>query len=70
MLAEGYCGTVPAGIDINMGCPVPKIAGNGEGSALMKDPALCERIVSAVRAAVNAATTREGVVRALADIIK
>ena len=52
MLAEGYCGTVPAGIDINMGCPVPKIAGNGEGSALMKDPALCERIVSAVRAAL------------------
>ena len=52
MLAEGYCGSVPAGIDINMGCPVPKIAGNGEGSALMRDPALCERIVSAVRAAM------------------
>ncbi|MFR8066148.1 MAG: tRNA-dihydrouridine synthase, partial [Acutalibacter sp.] len=29
----------PAGIDINMGCPVPKVAGNGAGSALMKDPA-------------------------------
>ena len=25
-------------IDINMGCPVPKIVNNGEGSALMKDP--------------------------------
>ena len=52
MLAAGYCGSIPAGIDINMGCPVPKIAGNGEGSALLRDPALCERIVSAVRAAL------------------
>ena len=32
--------------DINMGCPVPKIVGNGEGSALMKDPVLVEKIVS------------------------
>ena len=38
-------------IDINMGCPVPKIAGNGAGSALMKNPALAAEIVSA---AVNA----------------
>ena len=52
MLAEGYCGSRPAGIDINMGCPVPKIAGNGEGSALLRDPALCEEIVRAVRAAL------------------
>ena len=52
MLAEGYCGSIPAGIDINMGCPVPKIAGNGEGSALMKEPALCEAIISAVRRAL------------------
>ena len=37
-------------IDINMGCPVPKIAGNGSGSALMKDPELAYDIV---RAAVN-----------------
>jgi nifR3 family TIM-barrel protein len=35
-------------IDINMGCPVPKIAGNGDGSALMKDPVLCGEIVRAV----------------------
>ena len=28
-------------LDINMGCPVPKIVNNGEGSALMKDPAAC-----------------------------
>lgn len=40
------------GIDINMGCPAPKIAGNGEGSALMKEPGLAGRIVSAVAGAV------------------
>ncbi len=39
-------------LDINMGCPVPKIVKNGDGSALMKDPDLCERLV---RAAVSAA---------------
>lgn len=39
----------PCAIDINMGCPAPKIAGNGDGSALMKDPELCGQIVSAVR---------------------
>ncbi len=38
----------PDGIDINMGCPVPKVAGNGAGSALMKDPAKCAAIVAAV----------------------
>ncbi len=35
-------------IDINMGCPVPKIVGNGEGSALMKNPALAADIVRAM----------------------
>ena len=30
----------PEIIDINMGCPVPKVAGNGSGSALMKNPEL------------------------------
>jgi len=44
-------------IDINMGCPVPKIAGNGDGSALMKDPALAGRIVAAVKAAVPVPVT-------------
>lgn len=39
-------------IDINMGCPAPKIVGSGDGSALMKDPPLIGRIV---RAAVGAA---------------
>ncbi|MCD7741020.1 MAG: tRNA dihydrouridine synthase DusB [Ruminococcus sp.] len=34
-------------IDINMGCPVPKIVGSGSGSALMKDPTRAEKIVRA-----------------------
>ena len=42
----------PDAIDINFGCPVPKIAGNGGGSALMKDPELAGRIVRAVADAV------------------
>lgn len=44
-------------IDINMGCPAPKIAGNHCGSALMRDPALCERIVRAVSDAVPVPVT-------------
>lgn len=35
-------------IDLNMGCPVPKVAGNGEGSALMKDPELAGKIIKAM----------------------
>ena len=35
-------------LDINMGCPVPKIVGNGEGSALMKNPELAAQIVREV----------------------
>ena len=42
-------------IDINMGCPVPKVVNNGEGSALMKEPKLARTIV---RAVVNAAGGR------------
>ena len=38
----------PDFIDINMGCPAPKVAGNGGGSALMKDPVLAEKIVKNV----------------------
>jgi len=34
--------------DINMGCPAPKIAGNGEGSALMRDLEKAERIIGSV----------------------
>ncbi len=43
----------PAFIDINMGCPAPKVAGNGGGSALMKDPELCGRIVEKCVGATN-----------------
>ena len=42
----------PDVIDLNMGCPAPKIAGNGGGSALMKNPALAGRITEAVVRAV------------------
>lgn len=38
----------PQFVDINMGCPAPKIAGNGGGAALMRDPPLAEKIVRAV----------------------
>lgn len=40
-------------IDFNMGCPAPKITKNGEGSALMKNPVLAGKILSAIRAAVK-----------------
>jgi putative TIM-barrel protein, nifR3 family len=43
----------PDVIDINMGCPVPKVAGNGAGSALMKNPALCGDIVKATVSAAG-----------------
>lgn len=44
-------------IDINMGCPVKKIFSNGEGSALMKDPRLIEKITEAVRLATDKPVT-------------
>ena len=44
-------------IDINMGCPAPKVANNGCGSALMKNPALCGEIVGAVKNAVDVPVT-------------
>ena len=40
-------------IDINMGCPAPKIVNNGDGSALIKNPELAGKIISAVRKSVN-----------------
>lgn len=40
-----------AAIDLNMGCPAPKITGGGEGSALMRDLPLAGRIIAAVRRA-------------------
>lgn len=43
--------------DLNFGCPAPKIAGNGEGSALMKEPELIGRIVRAMADAVDVPVT-------------
>ena len=47
----------PDFIDINMGCPAPKVAGNGGGSALMREPELAAQIVRAVVKAVNVPVT-------------
>ncbi|MBQ7873396.1 MAG: tRNA dihydrouridine synthase DusB [Clostridia bacterium] len=62
MIAENsYRGTTslftPTAIDINMGCPVPKVVSNGEGSALLKNPDLASEIVEAVVKAVDIPVT-------------
>lgn len=44
-------------LDINMGCPVPKVVNNGEGSALMKNPGLVEEIVSKTVKAIRKPVT-------------
>lgn len=44
-------------IDVNMGCPVPKVVNNGEGSALMKNPKLVGQIVEAMTKAVKKPVT-------------
>ena len=44
-------------LDINMGCPVPKVVNNGEGSALMKNPALVHEIVYKVSRAIEKPVT-------------
>ncbi len=44
-------------IDINMGCPVPKIVHRGKGAALMRDVAATARILAAVRAAIDVPLT-------------
>ena len=56
-LANPTEGARPVAIDINMGCPVNKIFGNGEGSALMKSPELIERITRAVSNAIDIPAT-------------
>lgn len=50
---EGECDF----IDINMGCPVPKIVNNGEGSALLKQPKFVEEILTKMVKAVNKPVT-------------
>lgn len=62
MIAEGsYRGAIgsctPSAIDINMGCPVAKVVGNGEGSALLKNPRLAGEIVEAVAKSVSLPVT-------------
>ena len=60
-------------VDINMGCPMPKIVNNGEGSALMKDPALAGRIVRAVCDAVDVPVTvktRKGWDKSHANVVE
>lgn len=47
----------PEIIDINMGCPAPKVAANGGGSALMKNPVLAGKIVESVANAVSLPVT-------------
>lgn len=55
---RGACGEVPPSvIDVNMGCPMAKIVGNGEGSALMKEPRLAAEIVRAMTNAVRLPVT-------------
>lgn len=44
-------------LDINMGCPVPKVAGNGEGSALMRNPKLVAEIVEKTARAIQKPVT-------------
>ena len=69
-VAAQLCGSCPATVaraagiiadcgvdmlDINMGCPAPKIVSNGEGAALMREPELAVAIIEAVRARVGRA---------------
>ena len=60
-MAEGACLALEQSgadiLDINMGCPVGKIVRSGDGSALMRDPALAGRIVEAVVKAVDRPVT-------------
>ena len=60
-------------LDINMGCPVPKVVNNGEGSALLKSPDLIEEIVRKVSSAISKPVTvkvRIGFENAPVDIVE
>ena len=60
ILAKIAVSTLTSGaciIDINMGCPAPKIVNNGDGSALMKNPELAGKIIKAVSQAVDVPVT-------------
>lgn len=55
--AAEACGVRPDFIDINMGCPMPKIVNNGDGCALMKDPEKAGNIILAVAKASDVPVT-------------
>ena len=60
IMAKIAAETLPGGavmIDINMGCPAPKIVNNGDGCALMKNPSLAGEVIAAVRGAVDVPVT-------------
>ncbi len=44
-------------IDINMGCPVPKVTRNGSGSALMRNPAKCGKTIREIKRKVDVPVT-------------
>ena len=56
-IAEGALSCGSEMIDINMGCPAPKIVNNGDGSALMKTPKLAGEIIKSVKNAVPCPVT-------------
>jgi len=56
LVVAGLLGDDILGIDVNMGCPVPKVVNKGDGSALMKSPELAWRIIAAIRETLD----REG----------
>ncbi len=63
----------PAYIDLNFGCPMPKLVHNGDGSAVMRDPVLCGQIVRAVARAVDVPVTvkiRKGENEACANAVE
>ena len=60
-------------LDINMGCPVPKVVNNGEGSALLKNPELIVQIIKSVSSAIQKPVTvkvRIGFENAPVDIVE
>ena len=60
-------------LDINMGCPVPKVVNNGEGSALLKNPELIVQIITSVSSAIQKPVTvkvRIGFENAPVDIVE
>lgn len=55
--AENLDGKENVLIDVNMGCPVPKVFKNGDGSALLRNPKLCEQIISSMKSRTSKPVT-------------